>query len=94
MGFNTPPEAYEVDDDEEGDVYEIDGHRFKIRAELEEGLRRQEQSSQRTAGRVLNPHRSFLTLNPKPYTPFFTPCCAPFTLNLLMGLGNNGIHSL
>ena len=52
MGFNTPPEVYEVDDDEEGDVYEIDGHRFKIRTELEEGLRRQEQASQTTAGRA------------------------------------------
>ena len=54
MGFNTPPEVYEVDDDEEGDVYEIDGHRFKIRTELEEGLRRQEQASQTTAGRAIS----------------------------------------
>ena len=52
MGFNTPPEVYEVDDDEEGDVYEIDGHRFKIRTELEEGLRRREQASQTTAVRA------------------------------------------
>ena len=48
-GFTTPAEVYEMDADEEGEGFVIDGHRFKIRTELEEGLRRQEQASQTTA---------------------------------------------
>ena len=51
-GFTTPAEVYEMDTDEEGEGFVIDGQRFNIRAELEEGLRRREQASQTTAERA------------------------------------------
>ena len=50
--FSTPAEVYEMETDEEGEGYLIDGHRFNIRTELEEGLRRQEQARQRTTERA------------------------------------------
>ena len=51
-GFTTPAEVYEMDTDEEGEGFVIDGQRFNIRTELEEGLRRREQASQTTAERA------------------------------------------
>ena len=50
--FSTPAEIYEMETDEDGEGYLIDGQRFRIRTELEEGLRRQEQASQTTAERA------------------------------------------